>query len=337
MTIIDDWFAPLVSLLLSLAVTWLLQTRFANLIVDRPNDRSMHTTDIPRTGGLAINAGVVLGMIAAFTGTGFPFGLVIIAGYVAVLGVSVLDDILSLGAVPRLAIHLLAATLLVTELFPVRLMIDSAMFAGLLITVMSVLAATWFINLYNFMDGMDGFSSGMAIFGFAVLAIIGFGAGHEAYGMTCLVICAAVAGFLVFNYPPARIFMGDSGSIVIGYMGATMMLWGAAAGTVPPWLGILAFSPFIFDASYTLAKRTIKGDSILSAHRDHFYQRLVLSGVSKKTVLWLEYGLMAACAGTAVAIAGYGMTVQLAGCAIWLVVYSGLAIVAERYLRDRIH
>lgn len=335
MAIADGWLALAVSLFVALVATWLLQTRFANLIVDRPNDRSMHTTNIPRTGGLAINAGIVAGMMVAFHDTGFPLGMTVIAGYIAVLGVSVVDDIKSLGAAPRLVVHLLAAILLVTEWYPVRLAIDAPGLDRLLIAGLAVLAATWFINLYNFMDGMDGFSSGMAIIGFAAMAVIGLSADNHAYGLANLVVSASVAGFLFFNYPPARIFMGDSGSIVIGYVGSAMMVWGAASGAVPLWLGVLVFLPFIFDASYTLAKRSLRGGSILSAHREHFYQRLVLSGMNKKAVLWGEYGLMAACAGTAVAIAGQGKAVQLAGCVAWAFVYTGLAVAMELYLRNR--
>ncbi len=153
----------------------------------------------------------------------------------------------------------------------------------------------WMTNLNNFMDGMDGFAGGMAVFGFGTLGLLGHLAGDGYYAAVCWVIASASAGFLVWNFPPARIFMGDTGSLALGLLAAALSLWADRYGLFPLWLALLVFAPFVVDATLTLARRTLKGKRIWEAHRSHYYQRLVQAGWShRRTVLW-EYGLMFLC------------------------------------------
>jgi UDP-N-acetylmuramyl pentapeptide phosphotransferase/UDP-N-acetylglucosamine-1-phosphate transferase len=155
------------------------------------------------------------------------------------------------------------------------------------------------INLYNFMDGMDGFSGGMATAGFSTLGLLGYLGGDNHFASICWLIAAASAGFLVWNFPPARIFMGDVGSSALGFLAAALSLWANRIGLFPLWLAILVFTPFIFDATLTLVRRTLNGERIWEAHRNHYYQRLVQAGWShRRTVLW-EYGLMLLCCSSA--------------------------------------
>jgi UDP-N-acetylmuramyl pentapeptide phosphotransferase/UDP-N-acetylglucosamine-1-phosphate transferase len=155
----------------------------------------------------------------------------------------------------------------------------------------------WMINLYNFMDGMDGFAGGMAVIGFTTLAWLGRAdAGFAAVNLT---IAAASAGFLAYNFPPARLFLGDTGSTALGFLAAACSLWGSAAGLFPFWAALWVFSPFIVDATVTLLRRLMRGERVWEAHRSHYYQRLVLLGWGHRRTVLAEYVLMLACAGSA--------------------------------------
>ncbi|MBK8163354.1 MAG: glycosyltransferase family 4 protein [Gammaproteobacteria bacterium] len=216
--------------------------------------------------------------------------------------VSFFDDRAHVPAYIRLAIHLIAAALLLsgqldlTSIEIPGISTELALGTGMLIIALFI---TWNINLYNFMDGMDGIAGGMTIAGFVTLGLLGHLAGDDYYAVICWVIAAASAGFLVWNFPPARIFMGDVGSSTLGLLVAAMSLWADRADLFPLWLSVLIFSPFVVDATLTLARRTLKGERIWEAHRDHYYQRLVRAGWShRRTVLW-EYGLMVICSACA--------------------------------------
>ena len=143
---------------------------------------------------------------------------------------------------------------------------------------LTLLYIVWMINLYNFMDGMDGFAGGMAVFGFGALAVLGLIGDALTFAISGLVIAAAAGGFLTRNFPPARIFLGDVGSSVLGLLAAAMTLWGAGLGLFPLWVGLLVFSPFIVDATWTLLRRIVNAEPFWRAHRSHHYQRLVLAG-----------------------------------------------------------
>jgi UDP-N-acetylmuramyl pentapeptide phosphotransferase/UDP-N-acetylglucosamine-1-phosphate transferase len=177
------------------------------------------------------------------------------------------------------------------------------------------------VNLYNFMDGMDGFAGGMAIFGFGALSLLGWQAGDAGFALVNAAIVAAAGGFLISNFPPARVFLGDLGSATLGLLAATLSLVGSQRGLFPLWLAWLAFSPFIVDATWTLLRRIAHGERVWQAHRSHHYQRLVLAGWShRKTVLW-SYLLMAACAATAVAARDMHERDQWFVLAAWGVIY----------------
>jgi UDP-N-acetylmuramyl pentapeptide phosphotransferase/UDP-N-acetylglucosamine-1-phosphate transferase len=197
----------------------------------------------------------------------------------------------------------------------------------------------WMINLYNFMDGMDGFAGGMAVIGFGTYALLAWQAGHPELALGCAVIAAAAAGFLLLNFPPARLFMGDSGSTVLGLLAGLVILQAHDEGILPLWLGILVFSPFIVDASITLVARVLRGERFWLPHKNHYYQRVVQLGWGHKRTVLAEYGLMLACSGAAVAAAGMTIYAQTAIITVWLIIYLFLLRLirgAERR-RERIH
>lgn len=298
-------FAPLAALLTSALVCALLSRyRGRWALLDMPNERSLHATVTPRSGGLGIVAGLLIGY--AVTGAGlFPGQWWACAALFLVAGVSLADDIYRLPPFTRFLVQTLAAVLLV---FPAGYALGTFGLPGFVwhapawvLEGFSLLFIIWMVNLYNFMDGMDGFAGGMACIGFATLALLGALAGSPVYMLAALTVCLAAAGFLPFNFPPARLFMGDLGSGSLGLLAAVFLLWADRVGLFPLWLGALVFSPFIVDATWTVIRRTLRGRRPWQAHREHFYQRLVgLGWGHKRTVLW-SYALMLKCSLIAVA------------------------------------
>jgi UDP-N-acetylmuramyl pentapeptide phosphotransferase/UDP-N-acetylglucosamine-1-phosphate transferase len=183
------------------------------------------------------------------------------------------------------------------------------------------------LNLYNFMDGIDGLAGGMAVFGFGALAVLGWIAAAPGFALLSLSIAVASLGFLVFNFPPARIFMGDVGAGTLGFLAGLLTLWGVRAGIFPFWVGVLVFSPFIVDASWTLLRRLATGEKPWQAHRAHAYQRLVQAGWNHRRTTLCEYGLMIICGLSAILVilqenSFFGSVVLLA----WVLLYFVLGI-----------
>jgi UDP-N-acetylmuramyl pentapeptide phosphotransferase/UDP-N-acetylglucosamine-1-phosphate transferase len=189
------------------------------------------------------------------------------------------------------------------------------------------------INLYNFMDGMDGFAGGMAVIGFSTLAWLG--RADAGFAAVCLTVAAASAGFLIHNFPPAKIFLGDTGSTTLGFLAAACSLWGSKADLFPFWVALLVFSPFIVDATVTLLRRLLRGEKVWEAHRKHYYQRLVLLGWGHRRTVLVEYALMLACAGSAelaIHLSPAGQATLAAG---WLLIYGLLMWGVGRLERRR--
>jgi UDP-GlcNAc:undecaprenyl-phosphate/decaprenyl-phosphate GlcNAc-1-phosphate transferase len=163
---------------------------------------------------------------------------------------------------------------------------------GIMVALAMLLLTVWMTNLYNFMDGSDGLAGGMTLFGFTFYGIAALLVHNETLAMMNFAVGAATLGFLYYNFPPARVFMGDAGSIPLGFLVAAMGLWGWQQGCWSAWFPLLVFSPFIADASVTLLKRTLRGVKITEAHREHYYQRAILLGWSHRKLALVEYLLM---------------------------------------------
>ncbi|MCV6638382.1 glycosyltransferase family 4 protein [Candidatus Albibeggiatoa sp. nov. NOAA] len=284
-------------------------TRFAiqQHLMDAPNHRSLHTQPTPIIGGVAMLISLVLNVLLA--GLWMPDLFVVITHQfwvplLLIAGISYLDDRRSMSAGLRLLVHIIAAVWLLSDWQIWIQCISLPMFAIILPSFLkffiSVFFIVWMINLYNFMDGMDGFAGGMAVIGFGTLAVLGSLVGAHEFVLLNSLIVAVSLGFLMLNFPPAKVFMGDTGSSSLGYLAALMSLWGASWGLYPVWIAVLIFSPFIVDASVTLIRRFLNAEKIWQAHKTHYYQRLVQLGWGhRKTVLW-QYGLMLACSASAI-------------------------------------
>ena len=301
---------------LALVLVRLLCTeRLARLVVDIPNDRSLHTVPTPRTGGIGLMFGAALGWHLS-AGSALPW-LVGLAGLLAL--VFLIDDVWSLPVLPRFVAQFAAAIAFVWASGPYHV----------LLLVPLVLGIVWSSNLYNFMDGANGFAGGMTVFGFAAYAAAASQHGNGDIAGIAAIVAAAAAGFLVWNFDPARIFLGDAGSIPLGFLAATLGVLGWQLGVWPVWFPLLVFSPFAVDATVTLLQRARRGEKLSEAHRSHYYQRLVQSGWSHRRLALSAYALMAAAAASAVLLrAAHPMVVGVALLA-WCCLYTALAIVID--------
>jgi UDP-N-acetylmuramyl pentapeptide phosphotransferase/UDP-N-acetylglucosamine-1-phosphate transferase len=304
---------PFASALACAAVILTLLRKPEWLPLDRPNERSLHATPTPRIGGLGIVAGVVIAflLIRAEPLAALVAGLAL---------VSFIDDRRHVPIALRFGAHALAAIIFVLVLDPDV----HPLWQGVL-----VLAVVWMTNLYNFMDGSDGLAGGMALFGFGAYALGAWLAGDAVMAVASGAVAAAALTFLAFNFPPAKVFMGDAGSIPLGFLAAALGLIGWHAGNWPVWFPVLVFSPFIVDATVTLARRVLRGERFWQAHRAHYYQRLVQLGWGHRNTALAEYALMGACGASALWALGQTQVAQWSAVGVATIAYVVLTVLVD--------
>ncbi len=289
--------AAILYMLLRTGLAWKLAT-------DTPNHRSLHTQITPRMGGLGIVPVAVLAM-AWLT----PSLRWIAVGVLLLALVSYLDDRWGLPARYRFAAHIAAVALLFIA-YP---------FALTIWVIGLAIFCVWMVNLYNFMDGANGLAGGMGVLGFAAYAVAAAST-HTELALVSAVLAGASLGFLIFNFPQARLFLGDTGSITLGYLAGVLGLLGWHWGAWPIWFPLWVFAPFIADASVTLLRRLLKGERVWQAHREHYYQRLIRMGWShqRTTLVWYAVILL----GVMLAVFGLYLPaqVQVAVLASWAAV-----------------
>ena len=263
------------------AVSWMLtwSVRYyalARNIMDHPNHRSSHAVPTPRGGGLAFVTVFILTI---------PFlahlGLITWAGSLAFMGAGAfiallgfLDDHNPIAAHWRFLGHCLACLAAVYWLggMPSIVLFTHAMPANLLLDGLAVLYLIWLLNLYNFMDGIDGMAALEAVSVCLSIACVYWFSGAPGLMVLPLILAAAVAGFLFWNFPPARIFMGDVGSGCLGFILGVLSIQAAGINRAYFWCWLILLGVFIVDATFTLVHRLILGDKIYEAHRSHAYQ-----------------------------------------------------------------
>jgi len=253
------------------------------LPLDRPNHRSMHSIPTPRTGGVAIFCGLVASMLFARE----YWVPALLVPTIALTGIFFVDDMKGLPVKVRFTAQILAAVVL--------LFVHSGFHLGIVQFVLCVLTIAWMTNVYNFMDGSDGLAAGMTVIGFGAYSI----AALDADAMGLAILSASIAGsglgFLIFNFHPAKIFMGDAGSIPLGYLAGGIGIIGWIDGVWPLGFPAVVFSPFLVDATVTLAVRLLGKKPAWQAHRDHFYQKAILLGIGHRETALAEYAVMLIC------------------------------------------
>ena len=292
----------------ALAVGAVRTVLLRHAVLDHPNERSSHSVPTPRGGGIgllaiALPAWVAVGLSvpASLAGPAIT-GWAVAAGALFLALVSWIDDLRSLGAAIRLIVQFVAAAALV-------LFLPGPVFQGLLPFHADAVAAAilwvWFVNLYNFMDGIDGI---------AAVETIAIGLGLALVGLTTVpqvadhlqagIVAAAALGFLAWNRPPAKIFLGDVGSVPLGYLLGWLLLGLAATGQ---WQAALILPLYyLADATLTLARRAVRREKIWRAHREHFYQQATQAGRSHAAVAGAIAGVNALLVGLALAAAHAG-------------------------------
>lgn len=327
--------------LISFLLTWKLARPQALVsILDYPNERSLHTVATARTGGIAILTSLISGYFVASLIGYLPEPTIhwIAVGTLSLGLISLWEDVRGLPAKLRLSFHFLAASLLILAGLTVTELRIGTWHLSInywLAWIVTLLSTVWFTNLYNFMDGIDGLAGGMAVIGFGTLAIIGWQTNAGDFFLINSMIAAAAAGFLVWNFPPARIFMGDSGSITLGFLAAAMGLWGNHEKILDFWITLLIFSPFIVDATVTLFRRAWNGEKIGQPHRSHYYQRLASSGLGHRQTTLLWYLMMLVCAATAILANKLSWFKHFWLIMLWLMLYGSIIWRIEIWLQKR--
>jgi UDP-GlcNAc:undecaprenyl-phosphate GlcNAc-1-phosphate transferase len=312
-------YAPIISAFVTLILGVMMSLSKTGTIQDFPNDRSLHAEPIPRTGGIALAAGILSGWMMLIQYWAWWIVLPMLGLFV----LSLVDDMRSLSPWLRLFGHFIAALIVVG-------------WSGvpLLWGLPVLLFIMWMTNLYNFMDGSDGLAGGMALFGFSFYGFAGLINGNEPFAMMNFSIGAAALGFLYHNFHPAKMFLGDAGSIPLGFLAAAFGVWGWLQGYWPFWFPILAFSPFVADATMTLLKRAWGRENLAQAHRSHYYQRLVQMGWGHRNTAIAEYALMLLAGVSALWGTGLDVQGQANLLAWWGAIYLGLTIWVDRRWRQ---
>jgi Fuc2NAc and GlcNAc transferase len=271
----------------SMSLTYLL-IRYAKVFapIDIPNERSSHRTPTPRGGGLAI-------AVVAWVGTLFSNGpklldprvlVALLVGGFLVAGVGYADDKLQLRAGIRFLVHLVAASLMVG-------MVAAAGNLHWFVVLLFVVGIAWSINLFNFMDGIDGIAGSQAVFVAGATAVLVTEGAQSSTTELWVLTCGAALGFLVWNWSPSKIFMGDVGSGFLGYWIAALSLVLHTEGALSIWTSIVLNGVFISDATATLVRRFLLGKRWYEAHRSHAYQHLAVRWGSHRRVTLVVWGV----------------------------------------------
>lgn len=289
---------PLLAIFLAAVLVTGLARRYAlrRSLLDVPSARSSHSIPVPRGGGVSL---LLVIIATGHAGSALGLAMDIVAG-VAGAGILValigwIDDHGHVSPIKRVLVHSCAAGWMlyclngITPQWRDGLFLDQSWAS----VALALLGIVWLINLYNFMDGIDGLAGGQAVTAGMTGGLLLIGHGHPGLGFVSLSVAAAAAGFLVWNWPPARIFMGDVGSGFLGAIFAMLALASEVTGALPLKAWLVLFAVFIVDATCTLVQRLFTGQRWYTAHRSHVYQRLVQAGWShgKVTISILAFNI----------------------------------------------
>lgn len=283
-------------------------------VLDRPTVRGAHVVPTPRGGGLAIAATVFAGIsvAAALDLIDGALGLAMVGGGGAVSAVGWLDDRRGLSPVPRLMVHAGAATfaVVVFDGLP-RASAWGGADLGAAGSALAVIGLVWAINLYNFMDGLDGLAAVEAAQVGLAGALLSLAVGDRSTAFASALVAAGAGGFLPWNWTPAKIFLGDVGSGLFGFLFGVLALGGERGGGLPMGVWAILLAVFGIDTTVTLARRLIRGEAWYTAHRHHAYQRLARSGWGHARVV-----------------------LAVAGVNVWLAALATLAVLRPTCLRE---
>jgi Fuc2NAc and GlcNAc transferase len=260
--------------------TWLARRQG---MLDHPGARHSHSVATPRGGGLGIVLAFLLG--AWFFPPGLPLPAAwwhcLAPGFASLALLGLLDDRFSLSVGLRLLVQLGASFYLLACLQQSDWTVDSWLW------IAATLFLVWMTNLYNFMDGSNGMAAMQAVFAGLVIAVLLYQSGDTSVALLSASLAAACMGFLPWNVGKARVFMGDVGSISLGFLIAGLLMYGVATQAFPLAVAWMVMLVFLCDSTLTLLARVIKGERWYTPHKQHIYQRLIVKGWSHTQVMWL--------------------------------------------------
>ena len=277
---VSGWIA-IVAFFASYALTAWLQRLFRSReLVDRPNSRSSHSAPTPRGGGVSMVAVTTCGALFLYAAgwLSAPLTVALVLGGLSVAAIGFWDDVRSAPITARMSVHIGAAVLAVYCLGgipPIRVG-EFAINLGAVGFMLGVVSIVWILNLFNFMDGLDGIAASEAAFVMFGAAGLGmFVAQTSPAELAPIVITgAACLGFLMWNWPPASIFMGDVGSGYLGYVIAILAIESSKTSAVNAYAWLILGGVFLVDSTFTLFRRLLRGERVHQAHRTHAYQWL---------------------------------------------------------------
>ncbi|MFN7097081.1 MAG: MraY family glycosyltransferase [Gammaproteobacteria bacterium] len=294
-------FALTLAALISYLVNYFIVRRADILrLIDEPNHRSSHSIPTPRGGGLGILFGFTIGVIIAWSlsTNALLIDFVLLIGWI-LAAIGLYDDLVSCSAIVRLLFQMLAIVLLFTILhyFSPGYTLTKSTLLSLSILIIAFLSGVWLINLYNFMDGINGFASSETIFVLLAASITLYCMGISSLVIPyMLILASACFGFLLWNFPRAKIFMGDTGSLFLGFIIAFFVFYTTLHHQLSIITWLIWLSVFWVDATYTLLVRLFSGQRFHTAHRSHHYQIIarrwhshvkVVFAVVMYNIIWL--------------------------------------------------
>ena len=302
-------------------------------VLDTPNQRSSHSAPIPRGGGLGIMAVILIGAAALSWWTESGMSWLVISMTIMLAGVSFLDDRRPLPWWLRLGFQLVAATAVVVYL------LNESPLENIWLACLLVALLAGYANAVNFMDGINGLvaaQTAVSGVGLATIALLGGISPMHPAVVGSVLLAGAAAGFLPHNFPRARMFMGDVGSVPLGFLLMLLTVWLARVGGGWLWLPLGALhAGFILDTSLTMARRALRRETLHHAHREHFYQRLIRADWTHKRVTTVETMLQVAVVVAAISAVGRGWAaaVTAAGFSIvlWLVFFAVVELIFRRH------
>jgi Fuc2NAc and GlcNAc transferase len=301
-----DWLIVVLAFGAGLALTPLVRVySLRRGLIDMPGPRRSHVRPVARGGGVAIAISVLI--CGALLSPGLSEFRAMAVGVAGFTLIGWLDDHRPVPVVLRLVPELLLTAALLIWVWP-------SVWGSLLLAV-AILMVVWWVNLFNFMDGSDGLAAAQACFIAVALGVAFLHSGEGFWAAMALVLAAATAAFLLWNHPPARIFLGDAGSLMLGWSLAFLGLIGLREDVLTLSLCLILSGPFLVDASLTLGWRVVRGRQWYTPHRDHAYQILIRCGWSHRRVLGgmlsVNLFLVAPAAGLVLARSELGVTVAV--------------------------
>ena len=319
---------------LSCSVALRIAKRYGMIV--QPGERQSHETATPTGGGLGLIFSVIVtsSVLHFFLPLPAFWWLYMLPGVVILSAAGWFDDRHHISSLVRLLIQLIVSLWLLSSICFQNPAINAGLCAGIMV------AMIWLMNLYNFMDGSNGMAGFQGVFTGLVMAVLFIHGDQYAMAMLSLAVAAACAGFLPLNFPRARIFMGDVASVPLGFIFASMAVYGLHTAVISPALSVLIMSVFIVDATLTLLARVFAGERWYTAHNQHVYQRLIAEGWSHSRVLVIYQvinvilvlpAIVLAAMYTQYAIVTVGLTLLILG-AGWYTVNWKLGMRATRRL-----